>query len=135
MGSCILMNRPRLTISFPCVSSLAVATGARADMDATAQLALGNPSNATGDPAHPANCLISRPRYALACIRDYGEARWVSLHLNASDIGNSGRGKYRIDGDLIETAPVVYVHRAALAAWEPLPAMPSSLSFRKPIHL
>ena len=72
MESRTLTNRSRLTISFLCVSALTLATGARADMYPVAQLALGNPSNATADPAHQTNYLISRPQYALAYIRDYG---------------------------------------------------------------
>lgn len=80
--------------------SVPLASGARADYDPAAQYALGNPSNAIASPNQQANFLISRPQYALAYMRYYGEARWVSWHLNAKDIGTSGRGKFQMDSTL-----------------------------------
>lgn len=92
--------RLELGLAFICALASGLGSGARADMDPAAQIALGNPSGATADPTHPTNYLISRPQYALAYVRDYGEPRWVSWHLNVEDIGNSGRGKFKQDTSL-----------------------------------
>jgi endonuclease G len=59
--------------------------------DANRNLALGNPSGATHDPAQPTNYLIERPQYALSYNRDRGTPNWVSWQLRASDLGNVGR--------------------------------------------
>jgi endonuclease G len=90
----------RWVIWFLSAFTIHFATSANADYDPASQYALGNPSNAIADQAQQRNFLISRPQYALAYIRDYGEARWVSWHLNAADIGKSGRGKFQRDTTL-----------------------------------
>lgn len=73
---------------------------ARADFNAAAQYALGNPSNATSSVKSEENYLISRSTYALGYNRYEGIARWVSWHLNASDVGSASRGSYRTDTTL-----------------------------------
>lgn len=78
---------------------IAAASAASASTDPAAQMALGNPSNAKAD-GNPRNHLISRPQYALAYIRDYGAARWVSWHLSSWDIGTAERSPFRTDASL-----------------------------------
>lgn len=73
---------------------------ARADFDPAAQALLGNPSGAVADPKFETNYLISRNEYSLGYSRYDGSCRWVSWHLNASDVGSSGRGTYTTDTSL-----------------------------------
>jgi endonuclease G len=77
------------------------ATGiARADFDPAAQMLLGNPSGAVADAKYETNYLISRNEYALGYSRYDGICKWVAWHLNASDVGSSGRGTYTTDTSL-----------------------------------
>jgi endonuclease G, mitochondrial len=91
-----------MTKTLTSLLSLALFVGgvARADFDPAAQLLLGNPSGAVHDTRFENNYLISRNEYALAYSRYDGIARWVSWHLNASDVGGASRGSYKTDTTL-----------------------------------
>jgi len=54
-------------------------------------IGLGNPSDATSDPAHRNNYLLEKLQYVLSFNDDKGEPNWVSWHLQASDIGTAYR--------------------------------------------
>ena len=56
-----------------------------------AHLVLGNPSNATTDPANQTNYLIERPQYALSYNTKNGTPNWVSWQLNKSWLGSADR--------------------------------------------
>jgi endonuclease G len=64
---------------------------ARAVIDATLQLQLGNPSGATTDPKNHNHYLIQRTVEAIDYSDNLGEPNWASWDLTASDIGSSGR--------------------------------------------
>jgi endonuclease G len=64
---------------------------AGAIIDATLQMQLGNPSNATNDPNNHDHYLIQRPVEAIDYSDHLGEPNWASWDLTTSDIGNSGR--------------------------------------------
>ncbi len=57
-------------------------------------LLLGNPSNAATDAN---NFLIERPQYALSYNRRNGGPNWVAWHTDASNLGDTDRGKFRPD--------------------------------------
>lgn len=73
-------------------------TGQRAS--ANANIALGNPSGATPDPANADNYLIARDQYVLSYNRGGGIPNWVSWHLSAADMGPVGRGDFQPDTSL-----------------------------------
>jgi endonuclease G len=54
-------------------------------------LTMGNPSNATTSVGQPLNYLMEKPQYALSYNSDYGEANWVSWHLDSSWLGSTPR--------------------------------------------
>ncbi|MDT5158134.1 MAG: endonuclease mitochondrial [Acidobacteriota bacterium] len=54
-------------------------------------IAPGDPSGATDDPANKNNYLLVKPQYVLSYNNDKGESNWVSWHLQASDIGDVER--------------------------------------------
>jgi len=64
-------------------------------------LTMGNPSNAVTDVAQPLNYLMEKPQYSLSYNRDYGEANWVSWHLDTSWLGSAARqNDFRADTTL-----------------------------------
>jgi endonuclease G, mitochondrial len=63
-------------------------------------LLLGNPSNATANPANANNYLIDRPQYVLSYNRDKGIANWVSWQLNQSWLGDLPRISFAPDPSL-----------------------------------
>ncbi len=64
---------------------------ARATIDATLQMQLGNPSNATADTNNHDHYLIQRPVEAIDYSDNLREPNWASWDLTASDVGSSGR--------------------------------------------
>ena len=64
---------------------------ARAVIDATKQMQLGNPSGATTDPDNHDHYLILRTVEAIDYSDNLGEPNWASWDLTASDLGSSGR--------------------------------------------
>ena len=54
-------------------------------------LLLGNPSNATPDPADRTNYLLVKPRYALSYNDVTGTPNWVSWRMTAADLGDAPR--------------------------------------------
>lgn len=54
-------------------------------------LALGNPSNATGDVMNETNYLMVKPQYSLSYHRSRGIANWVAWRLDSSWIGSAQR--------------------------------------------
>ena len=73
-------------------------TGQRAD--ANVNLALGNPSGATHDPANADNYLIARDQYVLSYNRSGGIPNWVSWHLSRADMGDVERSEFQPDTSL-----------------------------------
>ena len=64
---------------------------ARAVIDATLQMQLGNPSGATADTNDHNHYLIQRTVEAIDYSDVLGEPNWASWDLTASDLGSSGR--------------------------------------------
>ena len=65
--------------------------GSSADPSGSIHLALGNPSDATTDPANYDNYLLINDQYALSYNRDKAIPNWVSWHLEASNLGSTER--------------------------------------------
>jgi endonuclease G len=65
----------------------------------TANLVLGNPSNASTDPANRDNFLMVKPYFALSYNDSKGTPNWVSWTLTDSDLGEAPR-KQTFDEDL-----------------------------------
>lgn len=86
---------------------------ARATIDISLQMALGNPSNATTSLLDEADYLIRRPQYAMAYSRYDGIPRWTSWHLSAEDIGGAERGNPAVD----TTLPVGWIPTPVNAGW------------------
>lgn len=63
-------------------------------------LVLGNPSNATADPANRDNFLIRKPAFALSYQNSKGTPNWVSWRLVRADLGNGRRVPFYPDEDL-----------------------------------
>ena len=73
----------------------------RAIIDASLQMQLGNPSDATADTNNHDHYLIQRSVEAIDYSDHLGEPNWASWDLTASDIGNSGRsGSFFTDTNL-----------------------------------
>lgn len=64
---------------------------ARATIDASLQMQLGNPSGATADPNNHQHYLIQRTVQAIDYNDTLGLPNWASWDLTASDLGSSGR--------------------------------------------
>ena len=64
---------------------------------ANTNLALGNPSGATPDPANAGNYLIAREQYVLSYNRAGGIPNWVSWHLSVADLGQVERSEFQPD--------------------------------------
>lgn len=58
---------------------------------------LGNPSNAGRDNN---NYLLEKPQYSLSYNKKNGGPNWVAWHTDASDLGDTDRGKFRPDSAL-----------------------------------
>ncbi len=54
-------------------------------------LALGNPSGATSDPANATNYLLAHPEYTVGYNANRGTPIWVSWHLGRADLGRAPR--------------------------------------------
>jgi DNA/RNA endonuclease G (NUC1) len=95
----------RLTSIFICL--LLVTLRANAIIDATLQMQLGNPSNATSDSNNHDHYLIQRTVEAIDYSDNLGESVWASWDLTTSDIGGSGRNStFYTDS----TLPVDFYH-------------------------
>ena len=70
---------------------LFMASPAGATIDASLQMQLGNPSDATPDSNNHAHFLIQRSVEAIDYSDNLGEPVWASWDLTASDVGGSGR--------------------------------------------
>ncbi|HEX3728963.1 MAG TPA: DNA/RNA non-specific endonuclease, partial [Opitutaceae bacterium] len=70
---------------------LVFTVAARATIDATLQMQLGDPSGATADPTNHSHYLIQRSQYALDYNDNNREPNWVSWDLTSGDVGGSGR--------------------------------------------
>jgi uncharacterized repeat protein (TIGR01451 family) len=64
---------------------------AGAIIDATLQMQLGNPSNATTDTNNYDHYLIQRPVEAMDYNARFGQPNWASWDLTTGDVGSSGR--------------------------------------------
>src|SRR6202012_498031 len=64
---------------------------ARATIDVTLQMQLGNPSSATNDPNNHNHYLVQRTVESLDYSDVYGEPVWASWDLTAADIGSASR--------------------------------------------
>ena len=66
-----------------------------------ANLALGNPSGATSDPANAGNYLLTHPEFAMSYSAPRGIPNWVSWHIDKADIGRAPRqNNFRPDAAL-----------------------------------
>ena len=66
-----------------------------------ANLALGNPSGATSDPANAGNYLLVHPEFTIGYNAPRGIPNWVSWHLDRADLGQSPRqNNFRPDAAL-----------------------------------
>jgi endonuclease G len=54
-------------------------------------LAMGNPSGATANPANSSNYLLTKAQYAMSYNRDQGKPNWVSWHLSSAWLGSTPR--------------------------------------------
>jgi len=61
------------------------------DGSASSNLVLGNPSNASPDPANRDNFLMVKPYYVLSYNQSRGEPNWVSWTVTESDLGEAPR--------------------------------------------
>jgi endonuclease G len=62
-----------------------------APRDPSEHMVMGNPSDATADPAQPTNYLLAKPQYVMSYHRDRGIPNWVSWHLDSTWIGTTPR--------------------------------------------
>ena len=74
---------------------------------------LGNPSNATADPANENNFLLHKPQYALSYSRDKAIPNWVSWHVMKDWFGTADRqDNFREDdtlpADWYQVSPTSY---------------------------
>ncbi|MDB6025515.1 MAG: non-specific endonuclease, partial [Verrucomicrobiales bacterium] len=88
------------TFNLLAFSFIAVAQ-VHAAIDASLQMQLGNPSNATADTNNHSHYLIQRPVEALDYNDSLGQPNWASWDLTASDLGtNSRSGTFFTDTNL-----------------------------------
>ena len=73
---------------------------AKATVDVSLQMQLGNPSNATADTNNHDHYLIQRTVEALDYSDNLGEPNWASWDLTASDIGTNSRSSFVTDTKL-----------------------------------
>jgi endonuclease G len=62
-----------------------------APRDPSEHMVMGNPSDATADPAQPTNYLLAKPQYVMSYHRDRGIPNWVSWHLDSTWLGTAPR--------------------------------------------
>jgi endonuclease G len=86
-----ICGQKRLTVLAGVLSFLLIGFTAKATIDVTLQMQLGNPSGATSDANNHAHYLIQRTVEAIDYSDNLGEPNWASWDLTASDIGSSGR--------------------------------------------
>lgn len=72
-------------------ASAPAATAPATQPAGSVHLLLGNPSDATADPANRDNYLMVKPYYALSYNNSMGTANWVSWRVTASDLGDAPR--------------------------------------------
>ena len=66
-----------------------------------ANLALGNPSGATSDPANASNYLLVHPEFTIGYNANRGIPNWVSWHIDKADLGQAPRqNNFRPDAAL-----------------------------------
>jgi endonuclease G len=66
-----------------------------------ANLALGNPSGATSDPANAGNYLLVHPEFTIGYNANRGTPTWVSWHIDKADLGQAPRqNNFRPDAAL-----------------------------------
>ena len=92
-------NQPQNTNQAPGTNNQAPTTPAQDPNDNN--LALGNPSGATSDPANSGNYLLVRPEFAIGYNANRGIPTWVSWHLDRADLGQAPRqNNFRPDAAL-----------------------------------
>src|SRR5690242_4135728 len=85
------MNRFVWTVIFTVVFNQCVIYQARAFIDSTLQMQLGNPSGAAADTNNHDHYLIQRPVEAIDYSDNLGEPNWASWDLTADDLGTNSR--------------------------------------------
>ena len=88
--------RSLLTLSL----GLLLAGAAGAAINTTLQMQLGNPSNATADPANHAHYLIQRAQYAFDYDDTTRQTNWTSWDLTTADLGSTARQPFIVDNTL-----------------------------------
>ncbi|WP_324672116.1 DNA/RNA non-specific endonuclease [Hymenobacter sp. GOD-10R] len=84
-------------VTFIVLSTFAVACSHDDDVAPTTtatrdeNLAMGNPSGATANPANFSNYLLTKAQYTLSYNRDQGKPNWVSWHLSSAWLGSTPR--------------------------------------------
>ena len=93
-------NQPQPTPSQSGTAQVpAPTTGAQDPNDSN--LALGNPSGATSDPANATNYLLVHPEFTISYNATRGIPTWVSWHLDRADLGQAPRqNNFRPDAAL-----------------------------------
>ena len=72
-----------------------------APRDPSEHMVMGNPSDATTDPANFANYLLPKPQFVMSYHRDRGIPNWVSWHLDSTWLGDTPRqDDFRADTSL-----------------------------------
>lgn len=62
-----------------------------APVSSSVHLTMGNPSNATADPAQPTNYLNAKQQFVMSYHRDRGIPNWVAWHLDTTWLGTTPR--------------------------------------------
>ena len=92
-------NQPQTTPASGSAQAPAPTTGAQDPNDSN--LALGNPSGATSDPANTTNYLLVHPDFTIGYNAPRGIPIWVSWHLDRADLGQAPRqNNFRPDAAL-----------------------------------
>ena len=93
-------NQPQPAPTAPPQYPASAGTGQAQDPN-DANLALGNPSGATSDPANAGNYLLVHPEFAISYSAPRGIPNWVSWHLDKADLGQAPRqNNFRPDAAL-----------------------------------
>jgi uncharacterized repeat protein (TIGR01451 family) len=85
------LARKLLPVLISAAALLLACFPAGAIIDATLQMQLGNPSNATSNPTNHNYYLILRTVEAIDYSDNLGQPNWASWDLTSADLGNSGR--------------------------------------------
>ena len=97
-------NNPQApaTQTAPATTQYPAGTGTGVAQDPNdANLALGNPSGATSDPANASNYLLVHPEFTIGYNAARGIPTWVSWHIDKADLGQSPRqNNFRPDAAL-----------------------------------